>query len=429
MKKLFQRTLFLWLLFGGLLAHADIALVIDKSGDDARLRLVMAPFEGDQRAEQMRTIIRDDLKRSGEFSFVELPSNIYLSPFGGSLNPGPLKATGAEFLLRGKTVPTGQGFNLEVEIIDLNTGRKLTGFRTNYHQKQRRMAHQTADAIYKQFTGIRGAFDTRIAYVASQGEGDNRTFMLIVADADGHDPQTLVTSDEPIMSTAWGPQAQRIAYVSFESGRPAVFVQDVMTGERRMVSARRGLNGSPAWSKSGRQLAMSLSIEGNPEIYTLDLASGNLTRLTNSRAIDTEPSWTADGRSIVFTSDRGGSPQLYKIAVNANAAKPQRLTFEGKYNSAPSIQGQKMAMIRQQNGKFQVALMDLTNQASEIISRGSLDESPSIAPNGGMVLYETRGVSRKHVLAVASGNGLEKTVLYSPYQNVGHPSWSPFLYQ
>lgn len=428
MKKLLQLTLLVLLPLTAQFANADIDLVIDKSGEDARLKLVMAPFEGNQQARHMQTVIRDDLKRSGEFSFVALPSNIYISPFGGSLNPQALKATGAEFLLRGKTVPVGQGFNLEVEIIDINNGRKLTGFRTNYHQKQRRIAHQTADAIYKQFTGIRGAFDTRIAYVASQGAGENRTFKLIVADADGHDPQTLVTSNEPIMSTAWGPQAQRIAYVSFESGRSAVFVQDVMTGERRTVSARRGINGSPAWSKNGRQLALSLSVEGNPEIYTLDLASGNLTRLTNSRAIDTEPSWTADGHSIVFTSDRGGNPQLYKIAANANGGKPQRLTFEGKYNSAPSIQGKKMAMIRQHDGKFQVALMDLTNRASEVISRGSLDESPSIAPNGGMVLYETRGVGRKHVLAVASGNGLEKSVLHSPYKNVGHPSWSPFLY-
>lgn len=428
MKKLLQLTLLFCLPLITQVTSADIDLVIDKSGEDARLKLVMAPFEGSQQARQMQTIIRDDLKRSGEFSFVTLPSNIYISPFGGSLDPQSLKPTGAEFLLRGKTTPAGQGFNLEVEIIDINNGRKLTGFRTNYHQQQRRIAHQTADAIYKQFTGIRGAFDTRIAYVAAQGVGDNRTFKLIVADADGHGPQTLVTSNEPIMSTAWGPQAQRIAYVSFESGRPAVFIQDVMTGERRTVSARRGINGSPAWSKNGRQLALSLSVEGNPEIYTLDLASGNLTRLTNSRAIDTEPSWTADGRSIVFTSDRGGSPQLYRIAANANAGKPQRITFEGKYNSAPSIQGQKMAMVRQQEGKFQVALMDLSNQASEVISRGSLDESPSIAPNGGMVLYETRGVASKHVLAVASGNGLQKSVLHSPYQNVGHPSWSPFLY-
>ncbi len=405
-------------------AQADLDLVIDKSGDDAAVKILLAPFQEGSVAQKMRTIVQTDLKRSGRFQFIDPKAAGNLSPFGGTLNPEQLKRSGAEFLIRGKSVNS----DLRLEIIDINNGRKVAGFVTPAQSNQRSVAHKSADAIYKQLTGIRGAFDTKIAYVAANGGGDDRIYQLVVADADGYNDQSVVTSLQPIMSIAWSPTGQEMAYVSFESGRPAIYIQNLTSGQRRTVSARKGINGAPAWSKDGRTLAVSLSVEGNSEIYTIDIASGKLTRVTHSRAIDTEPSWTQDGGSIVFTSDRGGSPQLYRVAVNsvAGKARPKRITFKGKYNSAADVVGNKLALIRQNGGKFRVVLMDLASHESDVISNGSLDESPTLAPNGAMVLYETRGKGRRHVLAVASDNGRANTHIYSPYSDVGHPAWSPY---
>ncbi len=407
-------------------SQADLDLVIDKSGDDAAVKILLAPFQGGSFAQKMRVIVKTNLQRSGRFQFTDAKAAGNLSPFGGTLNPEQLKRSGAEFLIRGKSVNS----DLRLEIIDINNGRKVAGFVTPPQSNQRSVAHKSSDAIYKQLTGIRGAFDTKIAYVAANGGGDDRIYQLIVADADGYNDQSVVTSLEPIMSIAWSPTGKEIAYVSFESGRPAIYIQNLGSGSRRTVSARKGINGAPAWSKDGRKLAVSLSVEGNSEIYTIDIASGRLTRVTHSRAIDTEPSWTQDGSSIVFTSDRGGSPQLYRITSTngfVNKARPKRMTFHGKYNSAADVVGNKLALIRQNGGKFRVVLMDLVSRESDVISNGSLDESPTLAPNGAMVLYETRGKGRRHVLAVASDNGRANTHLHSPYSDVGHPAWSPYL--
>lgn len=407
-------------------SYADIDIVIDKTGDDDSVALLIAPFSGDANASKMYQIVVANLKRSGQFRFIEANKVGAISPLGGSLNPEVLKRSGAEFLIRGRTKPQGAGFALETEVIDLNNGAKVAGFLSAYQLNTRRIAHQTADALFKHFTKIRGAFDTRVAYVAAKGIGANRAYQLIVADADGHNPRPVVTSAEPIMSVDWSPKGDQLVYVSFESGRPAIFIQNLGTGKRRLVSARKGINGAPAWSGDGNKLALSLSIEGNPEIYTLNINNGRLTRLTNSRAIDTEPSWTSDSRHILFTSDRGGSPQLYKIAATADAT-PKRLTFTGNYNSDPSVVDNKVALIRRTSGKFRVAMMDIKSYEADIVSTGSLDESPSLAPNGTMVLYETRGKGRRHVLATVSNNGRARSVLFSPYADIGHPAWSPYL--
>ena len=415
-------------------ANNEVDLVIDKSGDDAAVRLLVTAFKAPNSTPQknafsakMRKIFIDDLLRSGHFKVVNPKPAGNISPLGGSLNSEQLKLSGAEFLIRGKAVPKGGTLSLAVEIIDINNGKKVAGFITPHQSNQRSIAHKTADAVFKQLTSVRGAFDTKIGYVAANGAGSDRIYQLIVADADGYNHQAVVTSFEPIMSIAWSPTGKEIAYVSFESGRPVIFIQSLQTGKRRTVSARKGINGAPAWSKDGKKLAVSLSLEGNSEIYTIDLASGKLTRITHSRAIDTEPSWSQNGATLLFTSDRGGSPQLYQVSSAGNKARPKRITFNAKYNSAADVVGNKVALVRQSGGKFRIVLMDLASRESDTISRGSLDESPSLAPNGSMVIYETRGKGRKHVLAVASDNGRANSHLYSPYIDVGHPAWSPYL--
>lgn len=406
--------------------HAELNLVVDKSGADGTVKIILAPFSGGDFSSYIQKIIADDLKRSGRFTFIKPASAGEISPFGGSLNQAGLKKSMADFLIRGRLQGEGKT-GIMVELIDINNGKRVAGFTTQGHPDKRRVAHQTADAIYKKLTGLRGAFSTKIAYVAANGGGDDRIYQLIIADADGYQHKAIVTSLQPVMSVAWSPNGNEIAYVSFETGQSAIFVQNLKTGKRRRVSARKGINGAPSWSPNGRYMAVSLSVEGNAEIYTIELASGRVKRITNARSIDTEPSWTKDGRSLIFTSDRGGSPQLYKINVTGKPVA-KRLTFEGNYNSAADVSGNKLAMVRQMNGKFQITLMDLSSHNTDVVSNGSLDESPSLAPNGAMVLYETRGKGRRHILAVASDNGRANTFLYSPYVDVGHPAWSPFIH-
>jgi TolB protein len=405
---------------------ADIDLVIDKSGDDAAIPIIIAPFQGGAPAPHLVGIMKADLKRSGRFTLIDPAKAGPLSPMGGSLNPAVIQKSGAEYIIRGKIQPSGKGrFDLLIEIINTENGKGMAGYRMPFHPNQRRMAHKAADAIFKRLTGINGAFDTRIAYVAAEGVGETRMYRLIVADADGHQPEAIVRSREPIMSVSWSPNNREIAYVSFESGRPSIYVQNLATGDRRLISSRKGINGAPSWSRDGRKIAVSLSLEGNPEIYTIDLGSGTLTRVTHSRAIDTEPSWDASGRNLIFTSDRGGRPQLYRIPVTGG--KAQRITFVGNYNSDASVVGNKAALVRRQGGKFRIAIMDLSSHEADIISRGSLDESPSLAPNGAMVIYETRTKSKRGALGVVSDNGRSRQILYSPYKDVRHPAWSSYL--
>jgi TolB protein len=288
-----------------------------------------------------------------------------------------------------------------------------------------------ADLIYEKLTGIRGVFSTRIAYVTaarSQGQGKVKSnYRLVVADADGQNVQVMVESAEPIMSPAWSPDGRRIAYVSFEANRSEIYVQDLRSGSRKRVSARPGVNGAPAWSPDGKRLALSLSRQdGNLDIYTLDLGTQVLTRLTNGSAIDTEPAWSLDGQQIYFTSDAAGGPQVYRIA--ADGGTPQRVSFEGPYNARPRMapDGKQFAVVHNDRGNYRIALIDLARSTTEVLSDGRLDESPSFAPNGEMLIFATREGARG-VLATVSTNGRIKSRIPELEGDVREPAWSPFV--
>jgi TolB protein len=282
--------------------------------------------------------------------------------------------------------------------------------------------------VYEKILGIRGAFATRIAYVAVDGQPPAQNYQLVVADADGENQRLILQSRFPLMSPAWSPDGQWLAYVSFESKRSAVYVQLVRTGERRQVSARAGVNGAPAWSPDGKKLALTLGGgSGNPDIYVLDLSSQNLTRVTDDPAIDTEPAWAPDGHSVYFTSDRAGGPQIYRIGVNPGD-KPKRITFGGNYNARPRLSpdGTQLAMVTLDNGNYRIAVQDLSSGTVRVLSRGHLDESPSFAPNGATLMYAERDGSRGS-LATVSVDGLTGLRLKSEQGEVREPAWGPFV--
>ena len=307
----------------------------------------------------------------------------------------------------------------------LKTQRRMETKLAKAEKDLRKAGHQISDAIYEKLIGKRGAFDTRVAYITTQQKGQDKRYTLRVADSDGHNEKTIFESASPLMSPAWSPDGKRLAYVSFEGRRAGVYIQEVVTGQRERISARPGINGAPAWSPDGKKLALTLSEPGNPEIHVLDLNTRQLRRLTNNRAIDTDPVWMPDGQSLVFTSDRSGLPQLYRISLFGGRA--ERLSFEGDYNSDADVSadGGKLTMVQGSQGRFRIAVLDLRSGLSRVLTNGRLDESPSFAPNGSMVIYATEDRGRG-VLAAVSEDGRVQQLLVLTDGEVREPVWSPY---
>jgi TolB protein len=337
------------------------------------------------------------------------------------------KTLGVENLVIGRVDAAGPDrYEIKFFLFDVYRGRKLIGFSVPTTRSRLRYdAHRVSDLIFEKLTGLRGAFATRIAYITEKKSAGQRQFKLEVSDSDGHNPKTILSSKEPLMSPAWSADGKQLAYVSFEGRRASIFSQSVQTAKRHKLASFDGVNGAPSWSPDGRHLALTLSRDGNPEIYIYNLSGGDTRRLTRNAAIDTEPAWSPDGKSLVFTSDRGGTPQLYRISTEGGRA--QRLTFEGKYNASAdfSADGKRLAMVHGAGGKYRIAVLDLDSGVFNVLSDGRLDESPSFAPNGSMIIYATEEGSRG-VLAAVSSDGRFRQRFSSRGGNVREPVWSPF---
>ena len=318
-------------------------------------------------------------------------------------------------------------YDIEFRLIDVYKGKQLSGFRIPATRNQlRRTAHQISDIVFEKLTGIRGAFNTRVAYITvRRPEKNKKLYSLQIADADGYNPQILLESPEPLLSPAWSPDGKKLAYVSFESRNSAIYVQDVRSGQREKVASNEGINSAPAWSPDGTRLALTLSKGGDPEVFILHLSTGTLQQVTRNRAIDTEPSWSPDGSKLAFTSDRGGGPQIYEVKLPDS--RPKRLTFNGIYNARPrySPDGKSMVMIHGEKKRYRIALLDLASGSLNVLTESRLDESPSFSPNGAMIMYATT-VYRGTELAAVSADGSVHQRLALQDGEVREPAWGPF---
>ena len=418
------------LLSGG--AQAVLTIEITK-GVKGALPIAIVPFGWSAPSaapENMAGIVAANLARSGYFAPLpegELPSRPHEA---AAVRFSEWRMVRVDNLVIGKLELLGpDSYQVKFHLFDVYKGRSLAGYsyRTN-RRGLRRVAHQISDIIYEQLTGKKGVFSTSIAYITTVRRGGGTRYSLSVADADGHNEQIILESSQPLMSPAWSPDGKRLAYVSFESGRSAIYVQNVETAQRTRIVGFKGINSAPAWSPDGSRLAFTSSRNGNADIYLLDLASRKLTRVTTSRAIDTEAAWSPDGGSLVFTSDRGGSPQIYRVAIGPSGptGKPRRVTYEGRYNARASFSpdGSRLVMVHRGGAGFQIAVQDLRGGQVSIVADTRLGESPSFAPNGDMVLYaaEIRG---KGVLEAASVDTRTRQRLGFARGDVREPAWSP----
>jgi len=414
------------------LAHAQLQIEII-SGNASALPIAIVPFKwektGAQPVNSVDEIVSSDLYRSGLFKPLDR-DDIIEQPFEEEdIRFGTWRLLKTDYIVIGKVkdAPGGRGHELVYQLFDVHTQERLLSQVTTVGEGDLRFgAHRVADAIYEALTGIPGAFATRIAYVTSTGLGAEQRYELVVADADGFGPQSVVGSPEPLLSPAWSPDGRKLAYVSFEKGNSAIYMQDVSTGARELVSGGRGINGAPAFSPDGTRLAMTLSRSGNPEIYVRDLDTGRETQLTQHWAIDTEATWSPDGGTIYFTSDRGGKPQIYSIP--ASGGNPERVTLSGDYNARASVapDGKRLAVAQGKGNEYRIALWDIENTRFTVLTPGNLDESPSFAPNGSMVLYASREGARG-VLAAVSADGNVRQRLVLSEGDVREPAWSPVI--
>ena len=404
------------------------------SGNPSALPIAVVPFAfegaGLPPETDVAQVIAADFNRCGQFVALPRQDVVEYPVRGNEVKFATWRTLKQDFLVIGRVLDAeGGAYRVEFELFDVAKQQSMLALAVGARQGNLRdAAHQIADLVYEKILNVRGAFWTHIAYITSTGTGRNIQYALMVADSDGFNPQTVVRSKEPLLSPAWSPDSRRLAYVSFERGNSSIYIQELATGQRQVVSSNRGINGAPAFSPDGSKLALTLSMSGNPEIYTMDLATRRTTQLTRHFSIDTEPVWMPDGRSIAFTSDRAGKPQIYLMP--ATGGEPQRVTFQGEYNARATVayDGKKFAMAQGAGNVYRIAVLDRSMGGSgelRTLSPGNLDESPSFAPNASMVLYAAREGSRG-VLYAVSADGRVRQRLVLADGDVREPAWSPF---
>ena len=409
----------------------DLVIKIEK-GVSTALPIAIVPFANntDESLIDVAAIIRNNLERSGLFKSLPVSDMPALPTALETVRKKNWTSLGIENLVIGKLVKKKLGkTDIHFRLIDVYSGKQLLGYRIPVRNNDLRFgSHKVSDFIYEKLLDKPGAYTSLLAYVTiDQGSNIGKIYRLQVSDSDGHNARTIVQSTEPILSPAWSPDGQRLAYVSFEGRNSAIYLQDLATGWREKIIHGKGINSSPTFSGDGKKLAVTLSRDGNPEIYLYDLKGKSLTRVTRHGAIDTEPAWAPDGGGLVFTSDRGDGPQIYHLDLADNSIK--RITYNmGRYNTRArySPDGRKLVLVNGVQGVYRIVLLDLRTKIYEAVTIGELDESPSFSPNGAMIIYATVTKDGSQLAAV-SADGFTKQKLVAQRGEVREPVWGPLI--
>jgi TolB protein len=402
---------------------SELILEITQGTEDP-YRVAILKFEGDEKvSNDIDKIIRNNLKRSGEFNLFANEDLLSLPTSETEVIFNDFKILNIDYLVIGKILKDGISISVVYDIFDINKGKKIrTSTVYGIPNKNRQLGHYVSDGIYEEITGMKGISSTKILYVT-----ENKNFNLMVADADGSNEQILLKSNDPIISPAWSPDSKKVAYVSFETGMAKVYIQDIATGERELAIENSSQISSPSWSPDGKFLSLTMYQDGNAEIYILNLKNRNLTRLTNHFSIDTESSWSPKGSKIMFTSGRSGSPQLYEIDLRQFNAKPKRITFDGNYNAKGSYlpNNEGFIFVHRENKNFQIAIKYFNENFIRPLTNAQLDESPSISPNGNVIVYAIKDDGMSMLAGVTLSGA--KFRLPAKMGFVREPAWSGFL--
>tara|TARA_B100000700_G_scaffold331138_1_gene461710 strand:- start:1218 stop:2501 length:1284 start_codon:yes stop_codon:yes gene_type:complete len=425
-----KKNLVFVLLLVPTLSQGELFLEITKGSEDP-YKIAMIPFDGNSRvSKQLNSIIRNDLIRTGEFSILDEELLLPIKIIDEELVFSDWKFLGMDYLVTGTIENANNSLDINYEIYDIHKKRKVRSSKVFGIPNQiRQLAHYTSDGIYESITGIKGIAATRLLYVNELK--DSRlisSYKLMLADSDGANEKILLSSSEPIISPSWSPDGKRVAYVSFETGIAKVFIQEIASGKREAVLTKDTQISSPSWSPDGKYLSLTLYQDGNAEIYILRLRDRTLTRMTNQFAIDTESSWSPKGNKILFTSGRSGSPQIYELDLRKLNPKAKRISFEGTYNAKASYLPKEEGIIfvhRSNDGLFHIALKYKKENFIRVLTEAKMDESPSVAPNGNMVIY---GIKEEN-LSMLAGFSLSGAKFKLPASNgeVREPAWSNFL--
>lgn len=437
---MFYRVFIFLLLACSSCMHAKPLFIEITGGQNIGIPIAVVPFSSTKpsdpidravEVDNIAEIIKRDLHNSGHFRALDVARENNIPRTIADVNYGFWKNYGAANLVLGSITPKGGGlYDISFQLLDIyKNGEPLLSikFKDKYPGQFRALAHYISDLIFKKITGVRGFFSTRIAYITVDRYKSETVHTLTIADADGFNDKPIVSANYPLMSPRWSPDGKKIAFVSFKGGRSSINIVTLQTGHVEVVTRYPGINSAPAWSPNGQQLAVVLSKDGAPKLYILDLASRALQKLTSGGAIDTEPFWHPNGDSILFTSNRGGKPQIYRVVLQTGEV--QRLTFKGNYNVTPSVtaDGKQLVMLHQsEKGAYNIAVQDLVSGRLKVITRANLDESPTLAPNGMMVLYGTRETTQ-NVLGAVTLDGKFRMRIPVQDGNVKEPAWSPFL--
>ena len=410
---------------------SEVPTIDIKNGTATATPIVVVPFAFEGATlppdTDVAAVVSADMNRCGQFKALDKKDIVESPTRGKDIKFQTWNLLKQAYIVVGREIENpGGDVRVEFELFDVAKQQQMLGLAiTGQKSGLRDVAHQVADLVYEKITGVRGAFWTRIAYITSTGTGNTIQYSLMVADSDGVNPQTVVRSREPLLSPAWSPDGRKLAYVSFERGNSSIYIQEIGTGAREVVSSAKGINGAPSFSPDGSKLALTLSYGGSPDIYVMNLSTREKVQLTKHFAIDTEATWMPDGQSLVFLSDRSGKPQLYQVPVTGGDAA--RITFQGEYNANPSISydGKHIAMVQGNGNVYRIAVLDRPTGESKVVSVGNLDEHPSFAPNGSMILYAATEGSRG-VLYAVSADGRVRQRLVLADGDVREPAWSPF---
>lgn len=411
-------------------ASAELLIRITEGADSA-IPLAVVPFSESgalpSGEDNVSRIVRDDLTMSGEFRSLSPEKMLSLPSKGDEVYFRDWKMLGQRYVLVGQLSREGDRINARYELFDVNQQDRVLGETASASVNNvRSLAHHISDKVYEAITGVPGVFSTKLAYVTLEHRGDQPLYKLQVSDVDGKRARIRLDSKEPILSPAWSPDGKRLAYVSFESGKPAVYIHELASGKRIRIAEYPGLNSAPAWSPDGKSLLLTLSKDGNAEIYKMDIATRNLKRLTNHWAIDTEATWDHRGRGFFFTSDRSGGPQVYYM--ESESAEPRRITFGSRYNARPrpGRDGRYVYYVHQRDKAFHIARTNLETGEETVLTRTRLDESPSVSPNGRMLIYATQQAGQSVLTAISVDGGSSYTLPASE-GDVREPDWSPIV--